>query len=249
MRYLLATRPIGEFDDYRTSHITAGEKYHKRFVTQPGRAMMWELEKQVLRALVDARSPQRILDFACGTGRISSFLEQSFADLEIHGIDISESMLSIARATAVRANYSRIDSQAARARFGDGSFDMILAFRFFANAQPALRQTIAADLVALLAEKGVLVVNNHRNFWSPSYLARRLRGEKPLGALNGDIVRLFHGLGLRVAQTVSLGVWPQGDRRAMLLPWRAVRALERANLGKLAGRHTLGYNTIWVFSR
>jgi SAM-dependent methyltransferase len=249
MKHIFATRPIGEFADYSASHLGAGERYHKRFVVHPGRALMWELEQAALRDIVGALKPRRILDFACGTGRIASFLENTFAEPAIDGIDISESMITLAREKAVRVNYRLMDTQQAISVFGERHFDLITAFRFFANAEHSLRERIAGDLARLVSDDGALVINNHRNFWSTSYIARRLKGEKPIGALNSDIEGLFTGQGFRVMRKLSLGLWPQGDTQALMLPWKAVRALERRNLDWLAAGHALGYNTVWVLSR
>jgi SAM-dependent methyltransferase len=249
MRHIFATRPIAEYEDYTTSHQGAGEKYHKRFVSNPGRALMWDLEQAALRDLIGALKPRRALDFACGTGRIASFVEKAFPDLAIDGIDISESMLEQARKKGGRTEYRLMDTQQAISFYGEHHFDLVLAFRFFPNAEATLRRRIAADLARLVSNGGALIINNHRNFWSTSYLARRLRGERPIGALNSDIEGLFTEQGFRVVRKLSLGVWPQGEMHALMLPWKAVRSLEETNLAWIAAHHTLGYNTIWVLSR
>lgn len=249
MRHLFARTPVAEFGDYSTSHVGAGEQYHRRFVEQPGRALMWELERAFLQRLAAERKPRSILDFACGTGRISAFLEQACPGAEVCGIDISESMLELARPRAARTDYRLMSSRDAIAFYGEKRFDLVVAFRFFANAEPALRASVAADLVRLVSDGGAILLNNHRNFWSTSYVARRMRGEKPFGALNADIERIFVDLGFRLQRRASLGAWPQGDTHALGLPWKAVRALERVNSSTLAAHHTLGYNTLMLFTR
>lgn len=249
MRHFFASRPTTQYDNYATVHLGVGKGYHQVFSAKPGLAMMWDLEKIVLRAIVGELSPKTVLDFACGTGRISSFIDTTFGEPEIHGIDVSESMLSIAREKCVRAQYKVMESHDAVSFYGEKYFDLILAFRFFANAEPSLRLSVGANLSRLLRDDGTLVINNHRNFWSTSYIGRRLIGQKPVGALNQDIERLFTDEGFRVRRKISLGLWPQGDKKALLLPWKAVEALERANLNSLASYHTLGYNTLWVLSK
>lgn len=249
MRHLFTRHPATEFENYSVSHLGAGERYHQRFTIHPGRAFMWEIEKIVLRQIVAELNPRTVLDFACGTGRISSFVETTFPEPTVHGIDVSESMLSIAREKCVRTQYRAMDSRQAIVCYGEKYFDLILAFRFFANAEPSLRLSIGADLGSLLADDGTLVINNHRNFWSTSYVGRRILGQKPVGALNKDIERIFSDLGFQVKRKISLGVWPQGDSKALMLPWKVVEVLERANLASLASYHTLGYNTVWVLSR
>jgi SAM-dependent methyltransferase len=249
MRYLFVRRPPVEYENYTDVHIGVGKRYHQVFNIKPGLAMMWELEQTVLRSVIAEFQPKRILDFACGTGRISSFVESEFSGPEIHGIDISESMLAIARERAVRAQYHLMPADEAVRYFGERSFDFVMAFRFFPNADPALRSSVAESLARLVSDEGIVMINNHRNFWSTSYIGRRAIGQKPVGALNKDIEELFTDRGFRVIRRISLGLWPQGDTQASLLPWKAVATVERINLRALARRHTLGYNTIWLLSR
>lgn len=210
---------------------------------------MWEMEQAALRDIVNELQPKRILDFACGTGRISALVEKLAPQAQITGIDISESMLTLARQNAQRTDYRLLDTQQAIKTFGAGGFDLVMAFRFFPNAEASLRQRIGTDLGQLVAEGGSLVINNHRNFWSTSYIARRLKGEAPNGALNSDIERIFIDQGFRVTRKMSLGWWPQGDKHAVLLPWKVVGSLERANLKWGSRLHSLGFNTIWVLTK
>jgi SAM-dependent methyltransferase len=249
MTHLFARRPAPQYDDYTTVHLGAGKRYHQVFSLKPGLAMIWELERLLLRDIVAALNPEGILDFACGTGRISHFIETTFPEPEVHGIDVSESMLSIAQETCQRAQYRVMQSHDAVSFYGEKHFDLIVSFRFFANAEPSLRKSAAENLSRLISDDGTLVVNNHRNFWSISYLGRRIIGQKPVGARNADIERLFEDEGFRVKRTISLGVWPQGDTHAFALPWKAVEFVERANLRLLAPHHALGYNTIWLLSK
>jgi hypothetical protein len=55
--------------------------------------------------------------------------------------------------------------------------------------------------------------------------------------------------GFICTRTYSLGLWPQTDFRAALLPWPLATALERVNLRCFSRMHTLGYNTVFVFRK
>ena len=55
-----------------------------------------------------------------------------------------------------------------------GSVDLATAFRFFPNADPALRAAGVEAMSAVVRPGGFVLLNNHRNFWSPSYLVRRV---------------------------------------------------------------------------
>lgn len=249
MKHLFTRRPPTQYENYTKVHLGVGERYQRVFSQKPGLALMWDLEQAMLREVVAELRPKRVLDFACGTGRISSFIETMFPEPEIHGIDVSESMLSVAREKAGRGQYRVMESREAVAFYGEKFFDLITAFRFFANADPSLRESVSADLGRLIRDDGTLLINNHRNFWSTSYIGRRIIGQRPVGALNSDIERLFEDQGFQVKQKISLGVWPQGDSRALALPWKAVGLVEQANQRFLASYHALGYNTVWLLSK
>jgi hypothetical protein len=51
--------------------------------------------------------------------------------------------------------------------FEKESFDLITAFRFFVNAEPALRRAAVHALAPLLAPDGCFIFNNHQNINSP----------------------------------------------------------------------------------
>jgi hypothetical protein len=97
----------------------------------------------------------------------------------------------------------------------EGHYDLITAFRFFLNAEPALRVAAIKALAARLKdETSWLVLNNHGNLWSSKLLAwpmHRLRsvgkGRKPYGNYlrHGEIERLLKVAGLRTIRVVGLG--------------------------------------------
>jgi len=65
---------------YRTSHIhpDKGKTYHALFSQSPYRSMVWQFEKQILNNILEEYFKEEEidhLDFACGTGRILSYLE------------------------------------------------------------------------------------------------------------------------------------------------------------------------------
>lgn len=251
MKDLFRRTPLQQFAEYSSSHLHAGMAYHARFRDRRGRAAMWDLEQDLIKGIFSTLSPLRALDFAAGTGRIASMLEKSLPDCEFHGIDISRDMLDIAETECNRTTFHEMDGRQALAGFGKETFDVVSAFRFFPNADPALRKDVADQLSGLTRPGGHVVVNNHRNFWSTSYLAMRAVGNSDgnYGTRNADIKRLFVERGFSCQRRYSLGVWPQTDFRSFLLPWPATIALERFNMRHLAGRHALGYNTIFVFRK
>ncbi len=79
--------------DYRHSHLAKGDTYDATIATQPFDAYMAKYEEEYLREVIPrlTRGGGRYLDFACGTGRITSIVAPLVT--ESVGVDISESML------------------------------------------------------------------------------------------------------------------------------------------------------------
>lgn len=251
MRDLFRLEPLREYPDYSRSHLHAGEAYQARFRDRPGRATMWQLEQELIKRIFPTLAPRSALDFATGTGRIAAELEACLPDCELHAIDISDDMLALARTRCERAAFHAMDGRQALDAFGSEAFDVVSAFRFFPNADPRLREDVADQIAGLTRHGGHVVVNNHRNFWSTSYVAMRATGISggKYGSRNADIEQLFLTRGFVRERTYSLGVWPQTDFRSILLPWSMTNALERFNMRHMSRWHRMGYNTIFVFKK
>jgi SAM-dependent methyltransferase len=251
MKELFRRTPLQQFAEYSSSHLHAGSVYQARFRERPGRAAMWALEQPLILDIFARLAPDRMLDFATGTGRIAALLESTLPNCELHAIDISADMLGQARAKCKRVAFHEMDGRQALAHFGKDAFDAVSAFRFFPNADPALREDVADQIAGLTKPGGHVVLNNHRSFWSLSYLAMRAAGNSDgnYGTPNAEILKLFLRRGFSCVRRYSLGVWPQTDFRAFFLPWPVAIKFEHANRRFLSRTHTLGYNTVFVFRK
>lgn len=188
-------------------------------------ALLSRIEQGFLSAIVGELSATlkevHYLDFACGTGRVISFLQPRVDTAT--GVDVSPSMLSLARqkvpdATIVQADITS-DPQALA-----GPFDLITAFRFVLNAEPDLRYAAFSRLSELLRdERSVLIFNNHINLWSyklatwPAQRVARFAGQ-PSGMGNFLTSKQVHELcsacGLMIERVYGCGFL---SRRAMSL--------------------------------
>ena len=163
---------------YTDRHKGRGPDYHATFSpdVNPYRSMVWRLEQRALNDILrNHLVPGKIahLDFACGTGRILEHFQGNVASAT--GVDVSSSMMEIARKVAPGAELIEADLTQ-RDVLGERRFDLITAFRFFPNAEPELRRAVSSVLARHLASQGVLVFNNHKNRNSlPRRISRLLR--------------------------------------------------------------------------
>lgn len=243
--------------NYRDSHVGEGESYHKKFFEQPYRAVMWEIEQTILRDLLERHCPEpgraRLLDFACGTGRVLGLLEPLVGTAV--GVDVSPSMLAVAERGLRRATLHCVDITT-NDRLDHARFDVITAFRFFPNAEPELRDAVMAKLSRLLAPGGILVFNNHRRCGSLGHRLQRLlfslrikRNPRNMHCMaDAEAAELARRHGLVIASQHNYGVLPVLKESRPILPAGLIRAVERRALGRsMAGRAT-GY-TIYVLRR
>jgi SAM-dependent methyltransferase len=181
---------------------------------------IWALQRPVLENILkDFRQkrtgPVRLLDFACGTGRVLSFLE-GLADTA-DGIDISQNMVAQARPKCARARL-QVGDILTQPELLQKSYDVISCFRFILNVEPALRHRVLSRLREVLQPPdGLLLVNIHgssRSLRHPAIVWRRWRelGGKSDAMLNemspAEARQLLFENGFEVVQQFGFGVLP-----------------------------------------
>jgi SAM-dependent methyltransferase len=170
---------------YRYSHQSSeyGRNYQKHYSGDNYNTRVWELEKIVLDSLLKkyfgSHKIRRFLDFACGTGRVCSYLENKVE--KSTGVDVSASMLEIAENKCQKTNFLIADITNKNTLSGE-KYDLITAFRFFLNAEAGLKKSVLLQLRNLLDKNGILVLNIHGNKHSfrhlPLTLNNWFRGKK-----------------------------------------------------------------------
>jgi predicted TPR repeat methyltransferase len=192
--------------DYRHTHLAKGDTYDATIAAQPFDAYMANREADYLREIVPRlmRGTGRYLDFACGTGRITSIVAPMVA--ESIGVDISESMLAAARAKCPDTRF--ICADIARQALDLGQFDLVTAFRFFGNAEDELRSAALRAVTGLLRSGGHLVINSHRNPQAVGALLQGIAGrEHGMDLSYWKIRRMLRHHGLRIVAVRPIAFW------------------------------------------
>jgi len=197
---------------YRDSHkyLSKGAEYEVCY-KQPWQRFLWLREQEIIHRILEKYFAGRdinLLDFACGTGRITSMLEKRVKTST--GVDVSDSMLAVAQRKLKRTRIIKADITVNNVLEGR-KFNLIMAFRFFLNAEPPLRAVAIEALAPLLAEDGYLVFNNHHNFGSPWIQLSHIhqRQKNPQGRHNMMTIKqmkeLVEGVGLKVIEIYPVG--------------------------------------------
>ena len=137
---------------------------------------------------------RKIADIACGTGILSSRIENELHPDKIYGIDMSDGMLAQARARSSRVQWLR--GPAEQLPFDDGALDAVVttsAFHFF--DQPAALREFHRVLapgglvaVAALSARQQLLQAPSANRWKPQH-----------NASPGEMRALFEGAGFAIS--------------------------------------------------
>lgn len=216
---------MASYDSYRTSHQgrNFGVRYESMLASKMDAAIWDEFGKPHLCGLLQreaAAGRNAYLDFACGTGRITQIGAEFFDHCT--AVDISPDMLEFARERVPSARFHCLDVTT-QPDGVEGLFDCVTAFRFFANAEPALRDEVAAWISAHMSRGGVLIGNTHSHPWSvlgalnllSTKVMRRTR--RTLSRREMEALLSRHGLtirrwdGFRVFPTVA-GRAPLGNK-------------------------------------
>lgn len=214
---------------------------------------IWHIEQlQLLQLLGEFRRTHSIvdyLDFACGTGRVLAFMEPHVDSAR--GIEISPSMAEIARRKVIGAKIDCMDITSSSTLHG--KYDLISAFRFITNAEPALRLAALRALAQLLRDRGSCIVfNNHGSLFSRKLLAWPVlairnfgKRDLPFGRsmTHREVLRLANAAGLKATRVFGTDVL--GAQLSKLI-YGQRNAFER-ELALSSGRlGLLGVNQLYV---
>jgi len=123
------------------------------------------------RASQPAQSaPTRLMDVACGTGRLLTFVADNHPDLELAALDLSPHYLAAARENlayhrqlvSTRAPHEPrfLHANAESVPEADGSFDVLTCVYLFHELPPHARRAVAREMYRLLRPGGLLVLSD-----------------------------------------------------------------------------------------
>jgi len=224
--------------DYRKHFIGNVEAYDELTQSKHIR-LIYELEKTVLeKILAKINSRQKsVMDFACGTGRWTQFLERHFE--KTTGVDVSEKMIAFARQKCERAQFivTDITNDTVDKTLENKQFDVITAFRFYKNAEEQLRQAVTEAIQKYLKKDGLFIFDLHLNTFSfmgiLAGIIRFLKVRKFIGVSNltirtislNNIRKLFENSGFEIIDYYGMGILP-GRSNYTILPAKLLRRIE-----------------------
>jgi len=206
----------------------------KEYGTASYSSYIWQWQRPVVEQIIKTHqsgrnTPSRLLDFACGTGRVLACVEPLVDTAE--GVDISENMVSLARAKCRKAQF-KVGDILSQPELLQQGYDLITAFRFLLNVEPAVRRAVLRKLREVASQPdSLLVVNVHGNSRSlrhPAILWRRWREHtQPTGAMLNEMSpaearALLRECGFQVVRQFGFGILPPMLYRT---PLRSVAAL------------------------
>lgn len=112
--------------------------------------------------LIDKFAPdaKQILDFGCGTGRLTRYLIQFLPDRNFAGCDVVESAISYLNESGLRGDF-RVMPNAPAAPFAENSFDVVFAWSIFTHYSETRHLEWLRDIHRMLKPGGILLATVH----------------------------------------------------------------------------------------
>jgi SAM-dependent methyltransferase len=164
---------------YRASHTRAGYgEAYDRTLEKGYYGIQWRLVeeplvRELLQALCAGDRQASVLDFACGTGRITALLAHHYD--RVDAVDVSNAMLEVARRSVPGSVSIHLGDVTEERDLCKGPYDLVTAFRFFMNAEDSLRKAVLAGLALRQRSGGLLLASVQCNGTSPLGIFQRIK--------------------------------------------------------------------------
>ncbi|NNF61975.1 MAG: class I SAM-dependent methyltransferase [Gammaproteobacteria bacterium] len=175
---------------------------------------IWEIQKPVMVEWIEriqkGKGGVKLLDFACGTGRVLSELENKVR--QTTGVDLSDQMVALAEQKCASSELL-VGDIVNDANLANEDFDIVTCFRFFLNVDMTTREQVLSQLRERLIRKdGVLVTNFHGNRNSLRHFSlmyrKSVRGESHSELSPAEIESLFARTGFEITTMAGFGILP-----------------------------------------
>lgn len=210
---------MGENDDY---------KFHRLFV----------------ETALPRRKYRRILDLACGFGKSTWPLKQTFRDAEVIGIDLAGPCLELAaqRASARDLPITFRQADASATGLPSESFDLVTSTMFVHEVPPDVLPRVFKEAARLLAPGGVLAFLDFQptgdGFRDLAMVEHSTRNNEPFMApmMASDLVQMAKDAGLSQVRWTAFDERERGDlgtkqwpkRSEWHFPWAVLHAEKTA---------------------
>lgn len=183
-----------ENEDYRNYYDKKQVNYYVDLVDAPLPKAFLDDKKALLGKVLKNYfngTPKKYLDVACGYGRLTKFFEDK---VEMpHGVDVSESMLQIAKKKCENTRFYKRDITKNSLK---KKFNLITSFRFFVNAQPSLKRNMVKAIRKHIKNGGLFIFNIHKNKTIPvrlfSWMQKLIYNKKVNMISKKEVERIIH---------------------------------------------------------
>ena len=110
----------------------------------------------------------KVLDFACGPGRVIADFHRLAPDAHLTGSDIDREAIEWARKNLGHLASFHVNDASPPAEFPNGSFDIIYSISLFTHLDESMQDAWLAELGRLLKPGGVLLATTHGRFTKAS---------------------------------------------------------------------------------
>jgi SAM-dependent methyltransferase len=153
-------KPLDQPSDLQSYYQDRGvvDAYMDRRTAQPLNGVLHERQVEFLNHVVAQRTPQAVLEIACGPGRLTAAMRGVRFGV---AVDASPAMLETAqrRLNGDAARWSFLRTDAFVLPFRDASFDAAYTLRFIRHFQLDDRQRLYAEIRRVLRPHGVFMVD------------------------------------------------------------------------------------------
>jgi demethylmenaquinone methyltransferase/2-methoxy-6-polyprenyl-1,4-benzoquinol methylase len=148
------------------------EEYHYAKWYDP---LLYPFIQPIRRYITDwikVRGYSAVLDVCCGTG--DQLKQLSKEGISGEGVDLSESMLSVAKSGKSPARCFKEDASAMH--YAESSFDLVMTTFALHEKNPQVAREIVEEMVRVTKEKGEMLIVDYELGEKTSFLSRKLIG-------------------------------------------------------------------------